>query len=165
MFAGVDGKGFGDAIGIGGVVVVPTGFQLFQSNRVWLVPIDLVGRHMDEGAADAGAAGGFKKVEGADCVDVEVIERARGGEVVAGLGGGVDDGGGFKFFDEGEDRGAVPNIELMMAEGGEGLSEAMLVPAGVSTWAKEVGPLVVVDSVDFLATGGKEGDDFRADEA
>ena len=35
------------------------GFQLFQANRVWLVPTDLVGRHMNEGAGDAGAAGGF----------------------------------------------------------------------------------------------------------
>ena len=50
-------------------------------------------------------------------------------------------------------------------EGGEGLGEAMLVPAGVSARAKEVGSLIVVDAVDFLATGGKEGDDFRADEA
>lgn len=103
VFAGVDRKGFSDAIGIGGVVVVPAGFQLFQANCVGLVSVDLVSRHMDEGAADAGAAGGFKKVEGADCVDVEVIERAGGGEVVAGLSGGVDDRGGFEFFDESED--------------------------------------------------------------
>ena len=58
---------------------------------------------MYEGAGDAGAAGGFKKVEGADCVDVEVVERAGGGKVVAGLGGGVDDRGGVEFFDEFED--------------------------------------------------------------
>ena len=120
---------------------------------------------MDEGAGDAGAAGGFKKIEGADCVDVEVIERARGGEVVAGLGGGVDDRGGFEFFDEFEDRGAIPNIELVMAERGEGLSEAVLIPAGVSAWAKEVGSLIVVDAVDFLATGGKEGNHFGSDQA
>jgi len=118
---------------------------------------------MDEGAGDAGAAGGFKKVEGADCVDVEIVERAGGSEVVAGLGGGVDDRGGFKFFDEGEDRRAVPNIELVMTERGKGLSEAMLVPAGVSAWAKEIGPLVVVDSVDFFAARGKEGNYFGSD--
>jgi hypothetical protein len=58
---------------------------------------------MDEGAGEAGAAGGFKKVEGACGVDVEIVERAGGGEVVAGLGGGVDDGGRFEFFDECED--------------------------------------------------------------
>jgi hypothetical protein len=79
------------------------------------------------------------------------------------LGGGVDDRGGFEFFDEGKDRGAIPNIELVMTEGGEGLSEAVLVPAGVSAWAKEVGSLIVVDAVDFFATGGKEVDDFRSD--
>ena len=52
-----------------------------------------------------------------------------------------------------------------MVERGEGLSEAVLVPAGVSTWAKEVGSLIVVDAVDFLATGGKEGNHFGSDEA
>ena len=165
VFAGVDRKGFSDAIGIGGVVVVPAGFQLFQANCVGLVPINLVGRHMDEGAGDAGAAGGFKKVEGASGVDVKIVERAGGGEVVAGLSGGVDDRSRFEFFDEGQDRGAVTNIEFVMAEGGEGLGEAALVPAGVSAWAKEVGPLVVVDSVDFFAARGKEGDHFGSDQA
>ncbi len=52
-----------------------------------------------------------------------------------------------------------------MTEGGEGLSEAMLVPAGVSAWAKEVGALVIVDPMDFFATGGKEGNHFRSDQA
>ena len=52
-----------------------------------------------------------------------------------------------------------------MTEGGKGLSEAMLVPAGVSARAKEVGSLIVVDAVDFLATGGKEGDHFGSDQA
>ena len=52
-----------------------------------------------------------------------------------------------------------------MTEGGKGLSEAMLVPAGVSAWAKEVGSLVIVDAVDFFATGGKEGNHFGSDQA
>ena len=84
---------------------------------------------------------------------------------MAGLGGGVDDRGGFEFFDEGKDRGAVPNIELMMTEGGEGLGEAVLVPAGVAAWAKEVGALVIVDPMDLFATGGKEGNHFRSNQA
>jgi len=165
MFAGVDRKGFRDAVGVGGVVVVPAGLQLLQPNRVGLVPIDLVSRHMDEGAGEARAPGGLKKIEGSDCVDIEVVERAGGGEVVAGLGSGVDNRSGFEFFDEGEDRGAIPDIELMMTEGGEGLSEAVLVPAGVSAWAKEVGPLIVVDAVNLFAAGGKKGDYFRSDQA
>ena len=70
---------------------------------------------------------------------------------MAGLGGGVDDGGGFKFFDECEDRSAIPYIELVMTEGGEGFDETVLIPAGVPAWSTEIGPLVIVDSVDFLA--------------
>lgn len=52
-----------------------------------------------------------------------------------------------------------------MKEGGKGLSEAMLVPAGVSARAKEVGALVIVDSMDLFTTGGKEGDHFGSDQA
>ena len=52
-----------------------------------------------------------------------------------------------------------------MAERGEGLSEAVLVPAGVSAWAKEVGSLIVVDAVDFFTTGSKKGDHFGSDQA
>ena len=52
-----------------------------------------------------------------------------------------------------------------MTEGGEDLGEAVLVPAGVSTWAKEVGPLVIVETMDFFAPGGKEGDHFGSDQA
>ena len=52
-----------------------------------------------------------------------------------------------------------------MEEKGKALSEAMLVPAGVSAWAKEVCSLVTVDPMDLIATGGKEGGDFRSDEA
>ena len=37
-----------------------------------------------------------------------------------------------------------------------------MVPAGVSARAKEVGSLIVVDAVDLLATGGKEGNHFRS---
>ena len=52
-----------------------------------------------------------------------------------------------------------------MTEGGEGFDEALLIPAGVSTWAKEVGSLIVVDAVDLFATGGKEGDHFGSNQA
>ena len=52
-----------------------------------------------------------------------------------------------------------------MSERGKSLGEAVLVPAGVSAWAKEVGSLIVVDAVDFFATGGKEGNHFGSDQA
>jgi hypothetical protein len=120
---------------------------------------------MDERAGEAGAAGRLKKVQGANSVDVKVVERAGGSEIVAGLGCGVHDRSGFEFFNEGQDRGAIPNIELMMAEGGEGLGEAMLVPAGVSTWTKEVGPLIIVDAVDLFAARCEKGDHFGSDQA
>ena len=52
-----------------------------------------------------------------------------------------------------------------MAERGEGLGETLLIPAGVSARAKELGSLVVVDPMDLFATGGKECNHFRSDQA
>ena len=52
-----------------------------------------------------------------------------------------------------------------MTEGGKSLGEAVLVPAGVSAWAKELGSLIIVDAVDFFATGGKEGNHLRSNQA
>ena len=45
------------------------------------------------------------------------------------------------------------------------LNKAVLVPAGVSAWAKEVGSLIVVDFMDFFATRGKKYNHSRSDQA
>ena len=96
MLGLVDGEVFGDAIGVGGIGVVPAGFEFGEGDGVGPVAIDLVGGHVDEGRLRAGLAGGFEQVEGADGVGVEVVEGDGGGAVVGGLGGGVDDGVGLE---------------------------------------------------------------------
>ena len=111
-------------------------------------------------------AGGFEEVEGADGVGVEVVEGDGGSAVVGGLRGGVDDDGGADGFDEGEDAGAIADVEFVVDEAGELGGEAGLVPAGVARRAEEDGALVVVDAVDGVAEFAGEIDaDFGADEA
>jgi len=59
---------------------------------------------------------GFEQVQRAAGVDVKIVEGPRGGEVMTGLSGGVDNDGGTKLFDTGEDRGAVADVEFVMLE-------------------------------------------------
>ena len=79
---------------------------------------------------------------------------------------GTDDDGGADGFDEGEDTGAVADVELVVDKAGELGGEAGLVPAGVAGRAEEDGALVVVHPVDGVAEFAGEIDTyFGADEA
>lgn len=161
----VDGELFGDAVRIGGVGIIPAGFQLGQSDGVGPVAIDLIGGHVDEGRLRAGLAGGFQQVEGADGVGVKVVERDGCGAVVGRLRGGVDDGIGLDLLQQVEDSLAIPDVEFMVVEGfAKGLGETALVPAGVALGAEEDGALVVIDAVDFPAVSGEMDADFGANE-
>jgi hypothetical protein len=117
-----------------------------------------------EGRLGAGLARGLEEVQRAGGVGVEVVERDGRGAVMRGLGGGVDDDGGLDRLDEGEDAGAVADVELVVDEALEFLGQTLLVPAGVALRAEEDGALVVVDAVDGVAKRGEVDADFGADE-
>ena len=166
VFRLVDREGLGDAVGVGGVGVVPARGQFGEGDAVGGVAVDFVRRHVDERGFGGGLAGGFEEIEGADGVGVEVVEGNGGGAVVGRLRGGVDDDGGRDGFDEGEDAGAVADVELVVDEARELGGETGLVPAGVAGGAEEDGALVVVDAVDGVAEFAGEIDaDFGTDKA
>jgi hypothetical protein len=106
---------------------------------------------MDEGGLGAGAAGGLEHIEGADSVRIEVFEWDGGRAVVAGLGGGVDDGVGLDLSNQVEDTLSVADIEFVVNEALEIFLEALLVPSGVTLRAEENGALVVINSVDLVS--------------
>ncbi len=165
MLAGVDGEGLRDSLPVGGIVIVPTGLQLFEFNEVGPVAVHLVGRHVSEGALRAGPPGGFQEIESADGVDVEIVERAGGGQIVTGLGGGVDDGGGLQLGNERENLFTIPDVELVMLEAFALLFQSLLVPPRVAAGSEEVGSLVVVDPVHLRALFGEVADDLGTDQA
>jgi hypothetical protein len=108
--------------------------------------------------------GGFEQVERADGVRVEVVERDRGGAVVARLSGGVNDGVGLQFGEQLDGAGPVADVEFVMLKRAERRFKPPLVPAGVARLPEEDGPLVVVDAVNSPAKGVEKRADFRADE-
>jgi len=165
VFALVNGKVLRDAFGESRIGVVPAGFALHQRQGVGTVPIDLVGGYVDEGGFRAVPAGGFEQVEGAGGIGVEVVEGNGGGAVVRGLGGGVDDGVRPHGGDEVQHARAVADVEFVVGVAGDGLGEAILIPAGVALRPKKHGALVVVQAVDAAALPGEEKADLRSDEA
>ena len=161
----VDGKILRDAVGISRIVIVPPGFEFLEPDEVRTVPVDLVGRHVDEGRFRAGAADGLEQIQGADRVGVEVVERDGRCAVMAGLRGSVDHGIGLKSGQEVEHSLAVADIKFMVVEVFNQRSQAFLVPACVTLRPEKHGALVVVETVDFPAEAGKVEANFRADEA
>jgi len=121
---------------------------------------------VDEGSLGAGAACGLEHVQCANGIGVEVFEGYRCRPVMAGLGGGVDDGVGPDLSNKVEDTLSVADVELVVDEALEILLEALLIPAGVSLRAKEDRALIVIDSVDLVSKFiGKVVTNLRADEA
>ncbi len=134
----INGEVLGDAVGIGGIGVVPAGIQLSQSNGIRPIAIELVGGHANEGGLRANLASGFEQVQGADRVGVKIIE--------------------------GDSGGAVVDVEFVVSGGSpEGFGESALVPSGIALRAEEDSPLVVVHAMDVPPQLGKVDADFGAD--
>jgi hypothetical protein len=165
VFGLVDGEGLGDAVLVGGISVVPSGLEFAQREVVGGVAIDFVRAHVDEGRLGTGAAGGLEKIHGADRVGVKVVKGNASSSVMAGLGGGMDDGIGFEPGNEVENALTIPDVELVMGEVFQLGGEAVLIPAGIALLAEEDGALVVVHAVDVPAELVEVDADFAADEA
>ena len=84
---------------------------------------------------------------------------------MAGLSGCVHDGVGTHVFQKIEHTLTVSDVQFMMLISVNQASKSLLIPASVALRSEKDGSLIVVDAVDLLATGRKEGDDFRSDEA
>jgi hypothetical protein len=109
-------------------------------------------------------ARGLEEVQRADGVHLEVVEWPLRGEVVRGLGGGVDDQGGPCLRDEPRDPGAVADVEVVVLEATRLAPEPLEVPGRVPVRAEEVAPHVVVDAVHAPAALVEEGHHLRPDE-
>ena len=165
VFRLVDRKGFGDAVLVGGIVVIPTRVEFAQSDGIWAIAVNFVRGHVDERRLGAGLPCGFEEVQRADGIGVEVVKWNRGCAVVRGLRGGVDDDVGFDFGNEVENALSVANVEFVVGEAGDEISEAFLIPARVALRSKKCRTLVVVHPVDRAALAGKKDGDFGTDEA
>ena len=165
VLALVNPEGLADAIAVGGVGVVPTLFQLHERNLVGCVAINLVRSHVDERRLGARLPRGFKKVQGAHRVHIEVIEWPTRGEIVTGLRGGVDERVRPHFLEQGQHARAIANIQFVMLKSRELLLESLRVPARVAAGAEEVRAHIVVHAVNGPAGLREMRDDFGADKA
>lgn len=160
----VDGKRFFDAVVIGFVAVLPASISLDQVEAVGGVTIDLISTHVGEGRRWAKLTGGFQQVQRTDGIDVEIIEWARSGQVMAGLGGRVCDVGWAKLLEEFQYPRPVTDIQFNVLEIFALRQQLSLVPTGIPLGAEKVGPHVIVNTVDLPAQCVKMTDDFGADE-
>src|SRR5579864_6199987 len=84
VLALIDRQIFTNTLSECGIVVVPTRGKLPELDGIRAITVHLVGAHVDEDGLRRVAANGFKKIESSTSIDIEIIERTRGGQVVAG---------------------------------------------------------------------------------
>ena len=149
VFGLVDGKGFGNPMLVIGIGIIPPRREFLERYGIGPVAIDLIGGHVNEWRFGTGAAGGFKEVQRADGIGVEVVEGNSGCTVVRGLRRSVNDHVGAYGGHEVDDALAVANIKFVMLKIGNLFLEAALIPAGIALWTKKCRALVVIDAVDL----------------
>lgn len=165
VLALIDRELLSDAVYVSVVIVIPARGEFLEPDGIGPVAVNLIGAHVDEHGFRRMLPGSFQHVQGADRIRVEVIEGTGSGEIVTGLGRGMDNHVRLQGFEASENRFAVSDVEFMMMETRELRLETLLVPTGVALRAEEIGAHVVVHSVDLPAKLAEILNDFRADEA
>jgi hypothetical protein len=103
-------------------------------------------------------------VQGRERVDLEVVVRPAGREVVGRLRGGVHDEVRALLADHRVHPVAVANVDVMVGEASSLRTQSPQVPFRVAAGTEEVSSHVVVDPVHRPAPAVEIGDEFRADE-
>ena len=92
VFRAVDPHVFANPVVVLKPGVFPPRFQFPQGQLVGSVAVDLVSRHEDERGLGCEPAGRLEEIKCAHGIDVKIVERTTGREVVTRLGGGMNDG-------------------------------------------------------------------------
>ena len=161
----VYGKILSNAVFKARIGEVPTGFLLCESEGIWSVAIDFVGGHVDERSLGAGSSGCFQEIKRPNGICIEIIKWNSSRPVVAGLGRSMNDSIGLKLFNEIEHALPISDIELIMAEGGNGFQQTIFVPERIPLLPEEDCPLVVVNTMNFTSLPGEEKSDLRSNKA
>ena len=77
VFRLVDREGFGNAMIVSGIVVIPARVEFAEGDGIWTITVNFVRGHVDEWRLGAGLPSGFEEVQRADGVGVEVVKRNR----------------------------------------------------------------------------------------
>src|SRR5689334_13524326 len=95
----VNRKGLRDTVLFVLIGEIPTLPLLDQRQPVRTITVHLVGGHVNERGLGTMLAASFEEVEGAPCVNIEIIKRNRRGQVVRRLRSGVNYEFRFNDFD------------------------------------------------------------------
>lgn len=110
VFALIDRKIFTNAVRKCRIIIIPPSAKLAELDGVGAITIDLIGAHVHEDGVGRVASDGFEQIESSTSIDVKVIERARGSQVVARLGCAVDQHRGTQLTHEIENLLAITDV-------------------------------------------------------
>ena len=163
MLALINPEGFRDAVRIRRIRIFPAGLQLFERNFVGRIAIDLVRAQVTEHRLGRMEACSLQHVHGAHRVDIEVVKRSGGSQIVAGLRGTMNDKVRPEGFQQFQHSGAIADIHNMMTEVLGGSLQAFKVPCGVPIRPEKFAPHIVIHPVNLPPLAIKVGRAFRPD--
>ncbi len=147
MLALVNANRFSDAIEVSLFGIVSACVEFSKGKFIRLVTVDLISTQVYEWGLRRGPTCCFKHVQGADRIDIEIVEWATGSQVMAGLSCRVDDQVRAGLAQAAQHRSSIADIELMMGEGFVCPAQALLVAAGIALRSEKIRPHIVVDAV------------------
>lgn len=107
---------------------------------------------------------GFQEIQRPGCVDVEVVERNRGREIVGRLRRGMYDQIGFDLANDRLYGRTVSDIYFVVVKARDPGFESSLIPPSIPCRTEEHRPLVVVDPIDCEAVCSEIQANLGADE-
>ncbi len=132
-----------------GIVVLKARGKFAQRDAVGPVPVDFVGRHVDERRLGTGSPGGFEKMQRSKRIHFEIEKGNGGGAVMRRLRGGVDDQVRAHFIEQRQHALAVPNVERGVPIAGDLPAQVLEHPTGIALRPEENRAMVVVDAVNL----------------
>src|SRR5262249_48888190 len=95
----------------------------------------------------------------------KIVKRATGGQIVAGLGGGMHDHVRPDLFQAAQHRRPVSYIEFVMSKSLVIFDQPLLVPACIALRTEKVHAHIVVGAMDPPAQAAEMRDYFRPDQS
>jgi hypothetical protein len=165
VLALVDRKIFGDAFTVSRILVVPPRLEFFQRDSIGTVTVHFVRAHVHENSLRGVTPRRLKEIQGPKGVDVKVVERSGSGEIMTGLSSGVNNHVWLQRLETRKHLSAMSNVQFVVLKLRVQRLEPPLVPTRVATGPEEIGPHVVVDTMDLPIQPGEIIHDFRPDQS
>src|SRR5262249_34860013 len=145
--------------------IIPAQLFLHQVETIGSVAVNFVRRHMDKRRFRTGGSYGLKQIQSADRIDIEIIKRPAGSQIMAGLRSRMNDCLWGNLANSLGNSCSVADIEFAVAKAGKFPFETFPIPPRVSLRPEKIAPHIVIQAMHLPALSREKCNHFAADQA